>query len=139
MSEQSLDVVRRVFAEFQAGLSTGNPAAAYDAGMVAADAEWVLPTEAPGLLPSYKGRDGFLDFIRTWTEDFDWAIELDRMVDAGDGRVVVITRQRATGRGSGVPVELHTGGLWTVKKGQVTRMETYFDTAEAFAAAGISE
>ena len=97
MTEENVKAVRRVFAEFQAGLADGNPAAAFDAGMVASDAEWVLPVEAPGLRPVYKGREGFLEFIRTWTEDFDWSIELDQVIDAGDGLVVLTMRQRATG------------------------------------------
>ena len=139
MTQENVKAVRRVFAEFQAGLADGNPAAAFDAGMVASDAEWVLPAEAPGLRPVYKGREGFLEFIRTWTEDFDWSIELDQVIDAGDGLVVLTMRQRATGKGSGVPVELQTGGLWTVRNGQVTRMETFFEPAEALEAAGLSE
>jgi ketosteroid isomerase-like protein len=139
MSEENVEIVRRAHAEFEAGLARGNPAAAFDSGIVSADFEWILPAEAPGLRAEYRGREGFLEFMRTWTEDFDWSIELEQAVDAGDGRVVVTTQQRATGKGSGVPVELQMGGLWTVKGGQVTRAENFFDPAEAFGAAGLPE
>ena len=77
--------------------------------------------------------------MRTWTEDFDWSIELEQAIDVGDDRVVVRTHQRAIGKGSGVPVELQMGGLWTVEGGLVTRAENFFDPAEALEAAGLSE
>ena len=139
MSEENVEVVRRAFSEFQAGLAGGNPAAPFDSGTAAPDAEWVLPVDAPGMRPVYRGREGFMEFMRTWTEDFDWTIALEQVIDAGDGRVVVQTHQRATGKGSGVPVELHMGAVWTVESGQVTRMENFFDPAEALEAAGLSE
>ena len=60
-------------------------------------------------------------------------------IDVGDGRVVVNTHQRAEGKASGVPVELHMGAIWTVEGDQVVRMENFFDPADALAAAGPSD
>ena len=132
-----MEIVRRAHAEFQAGLSRGNPAAAFDSGTIAPDFEWILPAEAPGLREVYRGRAGFMEFMGTWTEDFDWSIELERAIDAGDGHVVVTTHQRAIGKGSGVPVELQMGGLWKVEGGQAIRAENFFDPADALKAAGL--
>lgn len=139
MSKEHVEIVRRAFAEFQAGFARGNPEAPYDSGTTAPDAEWILPADAPGMRSVYRGREGFMEFMRTWTEDFDWSIELEQVIDAGNGRVVVTTHQQATGKGSGVPVELRMGALWTVEGGQVTRIENFFDPAEALEAAGLSE
>ena len=139
MSQEDVEVVCRAHAEFLDGLSRGDHAASFDAGTVASDFEWILPADAPGLKRVYRGRAGFLDFMRTWTEDFEWSIELEQAIDVGDGRVVVRTRQQATGKGSGVPVELVMGGLWTVENGQATRAENFFDPADALEAAGLSE
>jgi ketosteroid isomerase-like protein len=139
MSEENVEIVRRAHDEFLAGLSRGEPVAAFDAGTVAPDFEWIVPAVAPGLQPVYRGREGWIEFMRTWTEDFEWSIELEQAIDSGDGRVVVTTRQRAIGKGSGVPVELQMGGLWTVEGGQVTRAESFLDPADAFAAAGLSQ
>jgi ketosteroid isomerase-like protein len=139
MSDEDVEIVRRAHAEFEAGLSRGNPAAVFDSGIVAPDLEWIVPAETPGLREMYRGREGFLEFMRTWTEDFDWSIELEQAIDVGDGRVVVRTHQQAIGKGSGAPVELQMGGLWRVESGQVTRAENFFDPAEAFEAAGLSE
>jgi ketosteroid isomerase-like protein len=138
MSQEDVEVVRRAHAEFLDGLARGDYAASFDAGITASDFEWILPADAPGLKRVYRGRAGFLDFMRTWTEDFDWSIELEQAIDAGDGNVVVRTRQKAIGKGSGVPGELVMGGLWTVENGQVTRAENFFDPADALKAAGLS-
>jgi ketosteroid isomerase-like protein len=81
------------------------------------------------------GREGFKEFMETWTEDFDWSVELERVVDIGEGRVVVESIQRALGRASGVPVELPVAAIWTLEGDQVVRIENYFDREEALAAA----
>jgi len=119
-------------------MDEGNPLGAFDAGIAAPDFKWILPADAPGLRHLYEGREGWLEFMRTWTEDFEWSIEIEEAMDAGDGRVVVNTRQRAVGRASGVPVELLMGAIWTVKAGQVVSAENFLDPADALAAAGLS-
>jgi hypothetical protein len=70
-----------------------------------ADAEW-MPVPGFAGPAVYRGREGFVEFMRTWTEDFeDWSIRLERLIDAGNDRVVALLHQWATGKGSGVPVE----------------------------------
>ena len=140
MSEQDVEVVRRAFADFQEGMASGNPADQHSIGDPSApDLKWILPVDAPGMRPVYEGREGWLEFMQTWTEDFDWSIEIEDAIDAGDGRVVVNTHQRAVGKASGVPVELVMGAIWTVEGDQVVRMENFLDPAEALAAAGLSD
>jgi hypothetical protein len=51
----------------------------------------------------------------------------------------VLSLQRATGKASGVPVELRMGGIWTVKGGQVIRAENFLEPADALRAAGLSD
>jgi hypothetical protein len=76
--------------------------------------------------------------MRTWTEQFDgWSIQVERWIDAGQGRVVALTRQSATGRGSGVPVELTLGQIWEFAVGRVARVRNYLTHAEALDAAGL--
>ena len=139
MSEHDVEVVRRAFADFQAGLSRGEHTAAFDRGSVSPDLKWILPPDAPGMRLMYEGREGWLEFMQTWTEDFDWWIEIERVEDVGDGRVYVATHQRAEGKASGVPVELHMAAVWSVEGDQVVRMENFFDPADALAAAGLAD
>jgi ketosteroid isomerase-like protein len=77
--------------------------------------------------------------MRTWTEDFEGGIDLERMVDAGDDKAVGTFHQRATGKASGVPVELRMGLLYEFRDGQIARMTNFLDPAEALKAAGVSE
>jgi ketosteroid isomerase-like protein len=140
MSQENVEIVRRGFEAFQAGLAADNPAAAFDAGLTPPDAEWIMPPSTPGFRQVYKGRDEFLDFLSTWTEDFeDFSIELERLIDAGDDRVVGLFHQRGIGKGSGAPVEVHTALVYELQNGQVVRMWVYLDPAEALEAAGLSE
>ena len=138
MSQSNVELARRAFEVFLEGLRTGNPAAPFDQGLNAQDAEWVMPPNSPGFRDVYRGREGFLEFMRTWTEDFDWEIELERVVAADDDRVVAVFRQHATGKSSGVPVNLRMALLYEFREGLISRMTNYLDPADAFRNAGIS-
>jgi ketosteroid isomerase-like protein len=139
MSQGNIDAVQRIFEEFQAGLERGDPGAGFDTGLFADDAEWISPTPLDGR-SVWRGRKGFVEFMRTWTEQFEgWSIHVERWVDAGQDRGVALTRQSATGRGSGVPVELSLGQVWEFEAGRVARVRNYLSHAEALEAAGISE
>jgi ketosteroid isomerase-like protein len=139
MSQENVETVRRGFAEFQAGLARGDPGAFFDLEVVSSDAEWVMPPATPGFRRVYRGRDEFLEFMRTWTEDFDWSIELERVIDAGDDRVVAVFHQQAIGEGSGAAVELHMALLYELEGGRVIRMRNFLDPADALKAAGLQE
>jgi ketosteroid isomerase-like protein len=138
MSEENVEIVRQLFEIFQQGLQNGDHAAGFDSGYVTQDLEWIT---VPGVgLGTYRGRDGFIEFMRLWTGEFeDWSIEMEEVLDAGDDCVVAIYRQRATGKVSGVPVEFHQGAIHQLRRGKVTRIHNYATPAEALKAAGLSE
>ncbi len=77
--------------------------------------------------------------MRIWTEDFEWSIDLERVIDAGGDRVVAVFHQRATGKASGAPVELHMALLYDLENGRVIRMRNFLDPDEALEAAGLQE
>ncbi len=139
MSQENVEIVRRVF-EGGADFARGDAEAGLDAGAVlAGDFEWIPAAELPAS-QSYRGLEGFADFMRTWTEDFeDWSIRLERLIDAGDDRVVAFVHQRGTGRASGAPVELHFGQIYELKDRRVVRIRNYLDPAAALEAAELSE
>ncbi len=138
MSQENVEIVRRVLMAFQEGLPVGRPDAAFDTGLLAEDAEWIVPP-GPGFEPVYRGREGFREFMRVWTEDFEWTIEVDGLIDAGGVRVVAVLHQYATGRSSGVPVDMLAATVYEVGDGQVIRMTSFFDPKEALEAVGLSE
>jgi ketosteroid isomerase-like protein len=124
---------------FQVGLARGNLGVNFDSGAFAPDGEWI-PEYAPGLRSVYRGREGFVQFMRTWSEDFeDWSIRPEKLIDVGDDRVVALVHQRATGKASGVQVDLHMAFIFDLKEGRVIRVRTFIDPAEALKAVGMSE
>jgi ketosteroid isomerase-like protein len=85
------------------------------------------------------GREAVIEGSRhywgTWT---DYRLDLEELIDAGSS-VVLVVREQARGRGSGVPHELRFAQVWRFHRGKVTRWELFPDKAEALEAAGLSE
>jgi ketosteroid isomerase-like protein len=138
MSEENVEIVRRLFEVFRDGIRHGDFVAGFDAGLASEDLEWIA---VPGVgLGTYRGREGFIEFMNIWTGDFeDWWIELDEVIDAGDDRVVAMYRQTAVGKSSRVPVEFQQGAVHYLQDGRVIRIRHYPSPAEALEAAGLSE
>jgi ketosteroid isomerase-like protein len=138
MSQENVKIVRRLFEAFREGMERGDAGAWFDSEYLADDAEWVYPP-AMGL-GTYRGRGGFLEFMRVWTEDFEgWSAELERVIDVGDDGVVGLLRQSAVGKASGATVELHGAVIYELDGRRVVRMRSFRDAAEAFEAVGVSE
>ena len=137
MSEENVEIVRRVFGAFQEAFKRGDPAAVFDSPLLAADAEWF---PLPGVGRSvYRGREGFREFMSTWMESFEsWSLRLDRVIDGGD-LVAVAFHQEAIGAESGAHIEWDQGFVYEIKNGRVTRMWNYLTLADALEAAGLSE
>jgi ketosteroid isomerase-like protein len=139
MSQEDVEIVWRAWDVFSEGVEGGNFAALFDAGLYAPSATLVPTQEATGA-KTYVGRDEFVAWARTWTEDFrDWRMSPEKIIDAGDDRVVAVVRQSAIGKASGAPVEQRFGIVLTLRRGQVIEQRHYIDPAEALEAVGLSE
>jgi ketosteroid isomerase-like protein len=137
VSEENVEIVRRVFETVLAVERDDLGADGHD--NVADDYEWIVPTPLDGR-SVWRGLEGLLEFTRIWLEQFDdWSMRVERWVDAGGERVVALTRQSGTGKGSGVPVEMNLGQVYELDHGRITRVTNYFSHAEALAAAGLRE
>lgn len=135
MPRNSIQTVSLLIDAFQAGLAAGDPAAGFDTDHIAADAECVPVPEFPGP-SSYRGREGFADFMAYWTEGFeDWALEVEKLSEADSGRVIALLRQTGTGKESGVPVEMEFTMVFDLIDGKVVRMRNFLDSGQASAAA----
>jgi ketosteroid isomerase-like protein len=85
----------------------------------------------------YEGHAGLHRLVRDVQEVWEgFSVTPERFVDAGE-RVLVIMTRHGLGRESGVDVEQRTAGIWTVRDGQVIRVETDIDPQEALEAVGL--
>jgi ketosteroid isomerase-like protein len=139
MSQENVEVVRRAVEKVRAAMERGDPGAYFDPAIMADDVEWVLSASLEGRTV-WTGPEAFVDFLRTWTEQFDdWSVQVERLIDAGNDRVVALMHQSGTGKGSGVPVEWNSGVIYELRDGRVLRATNYATFADALEAAGLSE
>ena len=62
---------------------------------------------------------------------------VEDVIDAHEGRVLVLTRDHARPKGSDAEVYFSGAPVWTVRDGKVARIEFYWNRAEGLAAAGL--
>jgi ketosteroid isomerase-like protein len=78
----------------------------------------------------------FVDYLHAFA---DLRTEAEEIIDLDDDRVLVLARQRAKGKLSGVRIDHELGELFTLRAGKVVRYDSYWDLAQALEAAGLSE
>jgi hypothetical protein len=86
------------------------------------------------------GREGFGEFMRIWTEDFeDFEIATERIIGLRRNRVLAITRQRGVGKGSRATVEMEISAIYKLKRRRIVQVELFLDPGHALQAAGLGE
>ncbi|MGZ5419294.1 MAG: nuclear transport factor 2 family protein [Solirubrobacterales bacterium] len=130
MSEENVEIVRRMYGVFHAG-----------------DAEASLAHFDPGVTVDASRRmDGAVgrghDFLNTvisqWIGTFEgWHEEIEEIRDFG-AKVYVVATQHGRGKGS-VEVEQRYALVYEVEEARIVRMTIYLDETEALEAAGLRE
>jgi ketosteroid isomerase-like protein len=96
-----------------------------------------LPPDYPEgeqVLRGREGMDAFAAVLReTWNE---WRFVPERFLEAHPF-VLVFARLVAVGQESGVPIELETNHVWTVRDRRATSMRVYRNRTEALEAVGL--
>ena len=88
----------------------------------------------------WLGLDELSTALREYLRAFsDLRIEAERIIDLSGDRVLVLSRQTARGKQSGVPIEHELGDLFTLRDGKIVRYDSYWNRADALEAAGLSE
>jgi uncharacterized protein len=89
---------------------------------------------------SYRGPDGVRQFLTEWLETWgDYEIEVEDVLEAPDGRVVSLIRQRGKGRQSGLEMTMVSAQIATLRDGRIIRFDNYDDREKALEAAGLNE
>lgn len=105
------------------------------------DENWELrlPASYPEGEPVFRGRNGLVQMAAmvqdAWSQ---WRFEPERFVDAGDS-VVVFIRVIAVGGVSGVPIEVESAHVVTIRYGRIISTRIYHDRSDALEAVGLSE
>ena len=86
---------------------------------------------------TYYGLDGLVTWMAEWSEIYDWGIEAEQFVDAGE-RVVVLARWRNTDSSGRIELLSPFGMVFTVADGHVARLDYFNDRSAALEAVGLS-
>jgi len=91
-----------------------------------------------GLFSESRGLEGLVSVWREWLSPWEtYVTEVDDFLDAGEGRVVVLIRDRGRLRGSDSEVELVSASVWTLRDARIARIEFHTSRAQAFKAVGL--
>jgi ketosteroid isomerase-like protein len=133
MSEENMEVVRRMYNAFHGGDIEG--ALNHFDPNVLVDASRARPDDvAVG-----TGHEHLIQIVTSWVTAWDeWREEIEEMRDLGS-RVLVLTLQRGRGKGSGVEVEARWAVLYELDRGVITSMRIYPQSEEALKATGPQE
>jgi ketosteroid isomerase-like protein len=133
MSQENVELVREVYRRWGAG--------DFRASLNLFDYSYVDLIIRPDFPDpgTYRGPEEISGYMRrflgSWTNA---TIEAEELVDTA-GRVLARVHQSATGRSSGVDVEMRYFQVWTFRDGAVTRIESIMHEDEALQAAGLRD
>ncbi len=68
----------------------------------------------------------------------DWIVDVERIVEAEDGRVAIVMTMHARGRGSGASLAERTAHIWTLRDGRLFRNQVYREPKQALWDLGLS-
>ena len=133
MSRSNVEIVRRAF---ELTLAPGEPDMPRILRLYHADHELTTDWGIEGA--KYHGEAGFLEAKGIMEGVLgEWRQVLDEVIDAGDGRVLVLGRLVGEGRESGAPIEGEWAVVVRLRDGKIASTRWYTDRAAAFAATGV--
>jgi ketosteroid isomerase-like protein len=78
----------------------------------------------------------FEDIEATWDE---WRVDVEHLLAAPDGRVVIVMSTHMRGVGSGLPFAERVANVWEFKDEKLWRATLYRDPADALRAADVAQ
>jgi ketosteroid isomerase-like protein len=134
MSQESIEVVRGMYADFSELAEGDGDVAAHVTGHFDHDCEY-QPIEETGTI---RGHDGLVRWYERWLEA--WVCskdQVDEVIDAGDMVVTAIT-VHGRGRESGLSISQRLFQVLEVRGDKILRVREYLSRDQALEAAGLS-
>jgi ketosteroid isomerase-like protein len=132
MSQENVEIVRRLYAEWERGNFRATEGLDPNIRMV-----WAAST--PDGEAESVGLEQVAEAMKRWLEPFDrLVLKAERIIEAGD-LVVVISDWRGSGKGSGIETTWRLGTVWTFQNGQAVGAVAYETPGAALEAVGLSE
>jgi ketosteroid isomerase-like protein len=101
--------------------------------------EWITPPDWPED-PVFNGHDGVRRAIALFDEQLDdFHVEMERVVDVDEDRVVVLLYQSGRIKGSDHTLREPLGVATEFHDGKATRFQLYFSWLEALKSVGLTE
>ena len=114
-------------------------------GFLVADVDDLLAYVDPGIVwnpveeASAQGHDAVRASLARWKGAWaEYEVTHEEFVDAGD-RVLVTLHLRGRGRGSGVEIDGRLFDVYTIRNGEIVRMDEFTERSAALEAAGLRE
>jgi ketosteroid isomerase-like protein len=145
MAQEDVEIVRRLLGPFEHGdivplfcdEAVSASITAASAPLFTSDFECVFVRDDVGRA-AYSGLDGLRAAWRDWLQPWEtYHTTVEDVIDAGQGRVLVLTRDHAFPKGAEAEVYFVGAPIWTVRDGKVARIEFYWNRDEGLAAAGL--
>jgi ketosteroid isomerase-like protein len=133
MSKQNIELVQRGFIAFSRG-DLDDLFAVVDE-IASPDFELRAVGRLPDVSPA-RGREAVNDWFGQILETFEFRIEPEEFIDAGDS-VVVVVRQIARGRASGAETTNRIVLVFGAREGKLTYCDAYPSKAKALEAVGL--
>jgi len=138
VSQENVEVVGRSIDAFNRAFNRGDLEGFL--AVVTPDIEWLPVMGAMGRDGSFRGRAGveaYFDILRDAWEDlaFEPGFEVR---DLGE-KTLMLGRLQGHGRGSGVIVDTPIAVLYDHRGEQISRIQSFFDPADALKAVGLEE
>ena len=135
MSQENVEVVARFY-----GLATTKAeilaALPWTMDLCDPEIEWTVPEDGT----TYRGREGVRQRLTEWLASFDdYRYEVQRIIDCGGNEVLVEATEVGRGAASGAEVRSTNYELLTIRNGMIVRIREFYDTGDAFEAAGLRE
>lgn len=81
---------------------------------------------------TFHGYEGYLTWVGRWLEAWEeFKLEVKEIEPIGERHVVATMHQSATGKGSGIPVELDVAYVWEVRDRKIAAMHLFPGRDEA--------